>query len=370
MARLLLAVLVLGSPPLLAQRTWIVDAAGGPGSDFRSLATAAQAAADGDRIHCRPGRYGTTVQIDRKSLTLEGEAGAVLVGQSPLFLALQVTNLQSHQYVRITGFQGQREPGGRARLILLQCAGAIVVDSFDGSQPDAVEVSIDRCAQVTLVDTALNGILDASSSQLVAVRCAFAGTLGLPFLSFVRVSGSQVVFAECTFDNPSIPKLGALIATFGSTVVVAGPSRIRSQLGSAVHATDSTLVLDDRAVLIPDRINTNGPVIRLRVPTTYVTPLSVGGLSTVSVLGDPGDQAVFAIGAPGTGQPTPFGPTWLAAGTEVLLGPLALDAQGRWAGVLPVPAVPALQYLPVAFQGVVSSPTRTMMTTPVVRVIR
>ena len=48
---------LLAASPLLAQKTWVVDAANGPGTDFIKLADAIKAAKDGDLVRIRSGRY-------------------------------------------------------------------------------------------------------------------------------------------------------------------------------------------------------------------------------------------------------------------------------------------------------------------------
>jgi hypothetical protein len=133
---------------------------------------------------------------------------------------------------------------------------------------------------------------------------------------------------------------------------------------------DSPLVLDERAVLVPNQISTNSVIVRMRLPTTYCTPLAVGSNSLLSITGEPGEFALLGLGVPSVSRSTPLGPTWLTPGTEVFFGPVVLDAQGAWSQSLPIPPIAALQYLTLAVQGVVSSTIRTMWTTPAVRVIR
>ena len=53
--RVVLGALLAG--PAVAQQTWIVDAANGPGAHFTALAPAVAAAAGGDRVLVRSGVY-------------------------------------------------------------------------------------------------------------------------------------------------------------------------------------------------------------------------------------------------------------------------------------------------------------------------
>ena len=64
------------SLPLAAQgNVWIVDAAGGPGTDFTSLAAGAAAAAHGDTLLVRTGGYGP-FPFAGKSLRVIADIGA------------------------------------------------------------------------------------------------------------------------------------------------------------------------------------------------------------------------------------------------------------------------------------------------------
>ena len=67
--------LALLASPLCAQRTWIVDANNGPGTDFTDLPPALAAASSGDTLIVRPGNYqgGTTA----KALRILGTAAFV-----------------------------------------------------------------------------------------------------------------------------------------------------------------------------------------------------------------------------------------------------------------------------------------------------
>src|SRR5687768_586086 len=60
--------------PVAAQRTWIVDAANGPGTDFTDVPLAVQAASHGDTLIVRSGNY--TTATTNKGISLIGEAGA------------------------------------------------------------------------------------------------------------------------------------------------------------------------------------------------------------------------------------------------------------------------------------------------------
>ncbi len=57
--RCFLVVTALLAGALSAQKTWVVDANGGPGYDFRDLPGAVVAVANGDTVVVRAGTYST-----------------------------------------------------------------------------------------------------------------------------------------------------------------------------------------------------------------------------------------------------------------------------------------------------------------------
>src|SRR5687768_7090441 len=82
-----IAWLLLGlAAPLAAQRTWIVDANNGPGTDFVGLQICVDTAADGDTILVRAGNYSASIS---KGVTIIGITGP---GSSP-GVDLKVVNL-------------------------------------------------------------------------------------------------------------------------------------------------------------------------------------------------------------------------------------------------------------------------------------
>ena len=83
---LLLGVSIGSSSDLLAQRTWIVDAAGGAGSNFNDLPAAVAVAAPGDRIEIVPfASLYSGARVTKGISILAGGAGVSL--GSPLYLS-------------------------------------------------------------------------------------------------------------------------------------------------------------------------------------------------------------------------------------------------------------------------------------------
>ncbi len=78
----------------------VVDAAGGPGSDFTSLQDAVLAALDGDTLLVRDGNYrgGLTIDAGARSLTLVADAGA-----EPAVTSVAISNVAAGKEVVLRG---------------------------------------------------------------------------------------------------------------------------------------------------------------------------------------------------------------------------------------------------------------------------
>ena len=118
--RSLLVSLSLGIP--LAAQTFVVDAAGGAGAAFTSIAVAAAAVPDGAVLFVQPGIY-ASFTIDGKSLTVIGGPGVVV---EELIGSVSVKNLTAAQSVTMHGIElhSTLSPG---LFSCDSCAGAVVL---------------------------------------------------------------------------------------------------------------------------------------------------------------------------------------------------------------------------------------------------
>lgn len=80
-----------------AQKVWVVDALGGPGSDFTDVDPAVDAASDGDTLLLRNGFYSDLV-ISGKGLSVIADFGA-----TPTVFGVVVRNLGPAQYALVSG---------------------------------------------------------------------------------------------------------------------------------------------------------------------------------------------------------------------------------------------------------------------------
>jgi hypothetical protein len=101
---------------LAAQQTWTVNASGGPGAQFSSLAAAVAAAADGDVIVCQHPTFGEALGgfTTSKGLTIVGDGNGVPL--TTLGAPIQVIGLPAGRTFRMAGFQAISD--GELRITL------------------------------------------------------------------------------------------------------------------------------------------------------------------------------------------------------------------------------------------------------------
>lgn len=206
----LLAVFLVALAP--AQRTWIVDGAGGPGVDFVDIPPAVAAAQRGDRIRVRgPWSYsGFTIT---KGLTVEAESSA-------LCTSISIAFVPSGDSVRVSGFHGTPPPLQFApHVVIMGCVDTVMLSDMEigwgyGSELEALSVN------------------DSSSVLVTDSKIASAAT-GNDKVAAVIVR-SRAVFQRCQIsgragtDTCEVPasggKGGAGIRCSGATVAVVDSS--------------------------------------------------------------------------------------------------------------------------------------------------
>ncbi|MBL8899028.1 MAG: hypothetical protein JNM84_15415 [Planctomycetes bacterium] len=179
----------LAAGPALAQ-TWIVDAAGAPGSHFRTIQAAVDAAADGDTILLRSGSYGEAVSIDGKALHVVGLGGCFVFASTsrptpaPLF---EVKNLPAGREVHLRGFDLARLSGQPGDALHLRGnAGRVWCEELFLDTYDGPALHIEDCAEVLLSDVfaqANLATLDVAgraipAAGMVIERCAHVSVFG------------------------------------------------------------------------------------------------------------------------------------------------------------------------------------------------
>ena len=217
------AVALLASTAI-AQTTWIVDAANGPGTDFTDLPTAVATVAPRDTLLVRAGTYAAVVTD--KPLRILGEGRPAVFGFAVVGLPAGERFVLAG--VDVLGFLGS------GRIGLLDNAGAV---AFDGVRaifdvPLTVERSADvtfHAVDLTAVATVTDSVVTLAAVTMSARSFASGGIPAPPAFDVARstvlVTGSDLVGTR--------------------SVGLIGP--LRSNPGAVFRLTDAALSLDHRS---------------------------------------------------------------------------------------------------------------------------
>lgn len=236
--------LLLGTTSALcAQRTWVVDRANGPGTDFTDLPPAVLAAAPGDVIRVRPaaGQF-YEAPIVTKGLTIVGDRASppVLIG------VLEVRNVGAGSSFAISAFRHgtiETNSAGITRttrgLVIADNLGPVHLDTFEyGIDPavtwarstDARGVLVERNSLVTISHATIwcsNVTSTFRDSTVVATNSFFGGwQADLPFNQF-----GETLFVQRTSlwltDCDVIGSDGGPVSFFGTQAIVVCEATIR-----------------------------------------------------------------------------------------------------------------------------------------------
>ena len=257
------------------QRTWIVDAANGPGTDFVDLPPAVAAASDGDRILVRGGVYSPTTIS--KALRIQG---ALSTQFATPFAALIVENIPAGRTVELTSLQMNQAAG--AGLLIRACRGTVTLRDVLGTAFPAIAIAdadyvavsgrsgeiAATHATLSIVDGRVESLRDngvALTATAAEITVADAEILGGPS----HPSGSPLVLGPGT----GIQMSGGQLRLASSAVVAAGPRRGLNQgTAPALRNIGGTLILDPAATLV----GTGTPAIRydraVRHSVKWMTP--------------------------------------------------------------------------------------------------
>lgn len=307
----------LGLSSLLgAQRTWIVDAANGAGTDFTNLPPAVAAASDGDSIIMRAGSY-TSANLN-KTLTVLGQ-GAVTVS------SLTINGLTAGKAVAMAGLDTPaidlRSNGGRIHIE--RCRVTQIVSGSTSIQ-DCRLVTANACAfrvasvlrsKVLLTDCT---ILPSTTGNPVA----WTGTDVDAILIDCSVRGADAV---CTFSmtppSRAMSVNGGTLVLSGDACVIAAGADSASCFSHppvpAVACGSSAMISRDPGVSVT---GTNGgapftgsfTLVNESLPAVTAAGAPPGGMLNSDVYAPPGTVSLLLISVATLDAPTPFGTLWLS----------------------------------------------------------
>jgi hypothetical protein len=218
--------LLLASLP--GQRTWIVDASNGPGTDFTDLPPAVVAAAAGDHLLVRPGDYRTPARITMP-LRIRGEPGArVMLAPLPP-RSFEIAGIAAGQTFVLHGLEvlgpGFSILGG---VKVAGCDGVVVLSALRIATEDrgipALHLVDSRA--VVLMGCAVSYHTLVERSRVAATACTFDAFHPYTQTAGLTVRQSAVELTQCVAT-------GAHGGSFGGNFLAA----------PAVYATDSDLAI-------------------------------------------------------------------------------------------------------------------------------
>jgi hypothetical protein len=327
-ARAAFVLLVLAAATA-AQRTFIVDAAGGAGSDFRTIQPALDAAAHGDLILVRLGTYAEDLLIT-KGVRLVGEAGA-RVEKPVAGPSVRISSLPAGRKLVLQGLTFLE-----TELRVETCAGEVVLDwlRFDARACCYLgsSVRVQDSAQVVLRSVTLRGQgVSCGRSALAIVDSSIAsidyhiGTAILLDNAIVSIAGSTVLGGG--FGYRTVHMVDSTLSVARSTVIR------NSIIGYAVLATRGRIDIDPSVVL---RTTGDPPVAGTAtvtwrpIPACAVSGFASGGRADLQVLGPSGSPFCVFVGEPAPVATTRFGFAWLDLGRAAVVSCQVVGTNGSY----------------------------------------
>jgi len=371
--------LILTLPALSAQRTWIVDAANGTGTDFTQLPAAISAAKDGDIVLVRKGTYSGQISTS-KAISLLGEPGATMTSDSWLW----ITNIPKGRRFVVKGFVIQA-------LVLKDNKGRVHLEGLVLNTTALIE----NCAGATLNDCRVAGGLVVRQSKVVVSRGMYRGfnagssgrdpvysTPGLQAVSSeVMVSEVQVTGGNGATHLLTVPLLPSpAVLVDASALTVAGSSTLTAGVFTGFPAwalqgsNRSRLTLDSNATVTSSggaKAHTGFTAVSVRgLPALSVTGAGLGGTVTVQLRSPQGDSFVLALGLPTEPQPVPpLGDLWLAPGSLTVLAAGIQGSTGTFQLGAKAPATPSLRGLDFGLQALDGTSALIELSNPAVSIL-
>lgn len=304
---------------LTAQRTWIVDAAGGAGVHFTDLPPAVAAAADGDTILVRPAVVSYRATTVTKGLKLVATGLPVMLDGAPLL----VRGIGVGRQCTVAGFW--LDPV-TSWVGVEACAGVVTLRSLSAGPAAGITMQIRNARSVIVEACQVEGergaALTVNASSLYCVDCIIRGrdvwppatgaTLGILAADSRLVLAHTAVFGGRVLSTPSYqqPALlaysGVSVVTGRSTLVGGGPVAVATPYGTDLALDPQTAVVGSIGALV-------------RVVGAQLPALSVRSDRSIRHDGLPGDVAAFFVSLQGAPQLTPFGEQWLDLASAVLV---------------------------------------------------
>ncbi len=357
-----LAALALATS-LTAQRTWVVDANNGPGTDFVDLPPAIAQAVDGDIVTVRSGTYRPFVTS--KGLSLLGESGATIASSISDFCS--VSNLAAGKRFVMRGITfTDASPFSLSSyyLVIDQCRGAVHLDGLATAGVRSVLVLLRSCGLVTVSHITATSGIEIESSR-VSLHDASLQVAGLA--AALRLTNSTVEATEVNLRGspghphinpyPGVLMLSSTLEVRGTVASLIAGGTASSAQAPAIWSDGPTLRLDPKIRLIGG-IEGVTPTIAA-MPALRVVSGQLGGTKRFDLSTQPQQLAVIFGALPMNPIDTNIGRVWLDLPTLFVVGAMVVDASGTWRLTTPNPSLPSLRGLAITYQALDIGPQAT-----------
>lgn len=343
---------------VLSAQTFVVDANGGPGASFTSLAVACATVPSGAVLDVRPGSYDPFV-VSGKALTILGQPGVVVVGPWFGLTSVVIQNTASAQTVVLRDLTLRSSFGGPLRLDCTGCAGPVLLTdiALDQSFYAGVDklLTVQNCAQLAMnacgpffvPPNAPRAAIEVVGSDVVLRDCPTDTVLGC----CLRATNATVQLVDATHVGggavPVVELLNAQLRVLGNSLLQA-----QAALSTfTVLAGNGTAIVDASTTRI-GLVTSGVTVTTAPQPVVRATGGRLGTLAQATMGGPPGQLGALFLGALGPRQTIPgiAHAAWLAAG-QFAAGPVGVFGPPLAASVS-VPNVPALLGSVFVWQGV------------------
>ena len=277
-------------------QTYIVDATGGPGTHFTTIAAAVAAVPDGAVIVVRQGWY-SHFAIGNKSLKLLADPGTIVASNS--LPQISVIGLQATKSVVLSGFVVRQPLQGNVLVVLNACAGSVLLDRMNlgaGEPGDFRAMSCDRVLVRDMPTTGPHLRSDLTSSNTVMERCTLtAGLIG----TAMTVTGGTLQLVDCAVSAGFPMPVAHAVQLQGGDLRLLGNTTLNAIVASSSFTVggSGTVRYDSTVAIAAPMFEPTIGATQLVMPT--VTTAFATGLATATVAGAPGHLVAAAVARPG-----------------------------------------------------------------------
>ncbi|MCA8968856.1 MAG: hypothetical protein KDC95_03705 [Planctomycetes bacterium] len=370
----------LFATPIAAQRTYVVDAANGPGTDFTVLQAACDAANHGDTLLVKPGIYVETVV--RKGIAIVGQPGVRIYGfNAP---GLTITSIPAARTCTVTRVESLRFTYGGPIALVTDCAGAVHLEGLQ-TQPVITPaitdsgLAIRRSVQVTVHGAMIECGVAAEKStfaitdSILIGRSTAATDIRVPSTpgltakdSDLEIAGTSIRGGDWGWTLWGIELASPAVFLEGSNASIAGasvslragaeqntvPGMTAMWVDRGVAYVAPTVIVVPSGSALPYWTSATGRVVSVEQPSLSATSTAPGGSIVTDVFGRASSIGALVLGVPGPRQPVQNGALWIDPTSLSYAGIFALASSRHRIAAIPVPADGKLHGVAVAMQAI------------------